>query len=413
MRSLYAVVIGLILISVCDVVLCTESDNAAIDELFADEDKPALLMLKTSEGAISAGLAIQTGYEFLPDADVDDQSSFVLPRARFFLDGFLFSKQIVFHLSGDAISGIRLQGRRFGPGSEKHSDNLDKDVPFLLDAAIIWDVPLIDARITIGRFVPAWGIMMSTRFTRLGAINYPLYLHGSIGSVGRFRNVGAQAEIDVVDWITVIGGIYNGGKNSWIDDNDAKDFLAGVHLNPIDGLNINASCFFAFPKIQNGVDSDGELFSKGVEQRVQPILEARYQDYGFDIILGGAADIVTRSSRDLRRDYVSFGFLGHLGYTIVGDWLQLFARFDVWEPNTVYKNDERFRLTVGPQFFLDGIHAQIRINYLYDYFGSVRSMCRNYIEAEACYEPGADAHKIAPSAKRNADTLMIYFAVDI
>jgi len=371
-------------------------------------EAPEIPIVESSYGSLRVGLIIQAGFEFLPDAREGDRNSFDLHRARLALEGHLISENLRYRFLGDATEGLAHKRRPGAPGGEMAPERPTADVPFLLDAAISWHVPVIGATITVGRFVPAWGLTMGARPTRLGAIAYPLYVYGAEGSIGRFRNVGLETQIRVIEFLAFEVGVVNGGRNSWGDTNDAKDFIAGILVEPAPGLRIRAASFFAFPQSIDGTRRDGTEIEDGTETHIQPIIEARYQDFGFDVILGGAASFVERHESDIRDDYYSMGGMAHFGYTLIGDWFQLFARAEFWDPEMGHSGDDQVRVTAGPQLFLEGIHSQIRVNYIYDRFGGAAAMCRSYLGV-----PGCTGTAEVTEAKRNASTVLLQVGVDI
>ena len=372
------------------------------------EPEQAIPLIDSGYGSLRLGVIVQAGFEFLPDARSGDRNSFELYRARLILDGHLLSENLRYLFAGDATEGLAGARRPGAPGGEMAPGSFGAEVPFLLDAKLVWRIPAIGATVSAGRFVPAWGLTMEARPTRLGAIGYPLYVYGAEGSIGRFRNVGLGAQIRVIDFLAFEAGIFNGGRNSWGDENDAKDVIAGLLIEPVAGMRIRASSFFAFPPATGATRSDGTAIDHGTETHIQPVIEARYQDYGFDVMLGGAASFVERHESDTRDDFYSMGGMVHFGYTLIGDWFQLFARGEVWDPDMGGTGDDQMRVTAGPQLFLEGIHSQIRINYIYDRFGSAAAMCRGYLGI-----PGCTGTSEITEAKRNASTVLLQVGVDI
>lgn len=373
-----------------------------------DEPEQAIPLIDSGYGSLRLGVILQAGFEFLPDARAGERNSFDLHHARLILDGHLLSENLRYLFSGDATEGLAGARRPGAPGGEMASDRPGSEVPFLLDAKIIWRIPAIGVTVSAGRFVPAWGLTMETRPTRLGAIGYPLYVYGAERSIGRFRNVGMDAQIRVIDFLAFEAGIFNGGRNSWGDRNDAKDVIAGILIEPLAGMRIRAASFFAFPPATGATRRDGSEIEGGTETHIQPVIEARYQDYGFDVMLGGAASFVERDEGDAREDFYSMGGMVHFGYTLIGDWFQLFARGELWDPDMGGTGDDQLRITAGPQLFLEGIHSQIRINYIYDRFGSAAAMCSVYLGV-----PGCTGTSEITEAKRNASTVLIQVGVDI
>jgi hypothetical protein len=402
-----------------------ETEIQPLDDPYADEAEPAVETVEEAEaepeeeptgipaiqasyGSMRIGAIIQAGFEFLPDARQDQRNTFDLSRARLRIDGHLLSESLTYLFVGDATEGLAGQRRNGAPGGEMTSDRPGYDVPFLLDAKITWKIDSIGAAFSAGRFVPAWGLTMPERPSRLGAISYPLYLYGGAGAPGRFRNAGFDAQFRIIDFLAFEAGVFNGGLNSWGDDNDAKDVIAGILLEPAPGLRLRAASFFSFPRAVGATREDGTAIEDGTETQIQPIIELRYQDYGLDLMLGGAASFVERHEQDVREDYYSAGGMAHVGYLLIGDWFQLFARGELWDPDVGGGGNDQLRITAGPQLFLESIHSQIRINYIYDRFGSDAAMCRVYLDAVDC----SDTSEI-PEAKRSGSTVLVQATIDI
>jgi hypothetical protein len=388
--------------------------EAAAEDDTAQPAADGVVVVESRAGSIALGAIVQVGYEYLPDEADGERNAFALHHAAIALEGALAAAGLSLELAGDAAAGVIPNGRRYGPGGEMRSE---EGVPFVTDAALTWRLPVIGAAIRIGRFVPSWGLSMPARPTRLGAVSYPLYVFGNAHSLGRFRNLGLEARVEVVDWLAVEGGVFNGGVNSFAEADDYKDVVAGLRLRPAPGLEIRAAAFFAFAASDLAVAqlAPGERAPTGAERRIQPILEASYRDHGFDVILGGALDIVHRADRDQRPDHRALGAMGHLGYMIVGDWLELFARVDIFDPSDRTGDDEQLRVTAGPQFHIEGLHGQIRLNYILDRFGGRRAMCETYLEEVGCSEalPGFEPGDVPSEAKRYASTLVLQLGVDL
>ena len=380
----------------------------------AADEADGVVLVRSRRGSIAVGAFAQAGYEYLPDESPGERNTFALHHAARVVEGTLESADLDLVVAGDAAAGLVPGARRYGPGGEMRST---EDVPFVTDAAITWRIPAIGASLTIGRFVPSWGLTMPERPTRLGAGGYPLYVHGNAASLGRFRNLGLEARADVVGWLSVIGGVYNGGVNSFADADDYKDVLAGISLRPARGLEIRAASFFAFEKSDLALAAlpEGERAPTTAERHIQPIAEARYRDHGLDLLVGGALDVVHRADRDPRGDLVAFGATGHVGYRVVGDWFELFARLDYFDPDAESGGDDQLRVTAGPRFLLDGDHGQIGVSYSLDRFGSRRAMCETYLEEVGCAAPlpGFEAGDVPDEAKRYASTVILQFGADL
>jgi hypothetical protein len=394
-----------------------EEEDPEEAEADAEEEEPppdrevddgVLPGLESEAGSLRVGVVIQTGFDLRPNQVEGKRNTFTLERARLRLGGHLGTEKLTYLLVGDAAAGVGLETRPGAPGSEVLPDDGEVEVPFLLDARLRFQIPKIGVSFAIGRFVPKWGLTMPERVTELGAVAYPLYVHGGVGSLGTFRSLGAEVELAVWKHLRAGGGIFNGGRNTWLDDNDRKDMVAFITVLPVAGLEIRASGLFAFPEVVGGVRDDGSEIERGQETRILPVLEARYRDYGFDVMAGAAGAIVTRHEDDTRENTNAVGVLGHLGYVIIGDWFQLMGRFEWWEPDEGESGDTQMRVTAGPQLRIEGIHAQLNINYIQDFFEGARGMCVSYLDLDSCLEG-----ELPAEAQESAATILVEFALDL
>ncbi len=383
-------------------------EDKTVEDNPKEKKKSALPIIETSAASMRIGFTIQAGFDFLPNQVEGKRNSFTLQRARLRLDGHVLSKNLSYLLEGDAMCGIDSGIRKGAPGSEVLPRDGDQEVPFLLDAVLTWTLPKIGLSFSIGRFIPKWGLTMTEKVSELGAVNYPIYVQGAPHSLGSFRNIGIDVELELRDYLRVGGSVLNGGVNTWLDDNDRKDMLVYFTITPIPGLEIRPAGLFAFPNVEDGVRRDESPIEKGQETHIMPTLEARYRDYGLDLMIGGALDVAFRHEDDEREDYMAIGFMGHVGYLLIGDWFQLMARAEWWEPDDNVQDDEQLRITVGPQVRLESIHAQLNINYVQDMFESEQAMCVTYLDQPAC-----DDLDGVPEAKKDASTILIQFVLDI
>ncbi|MDJ0766495.1 MAG: porin [Myxococcota bacterium] len=343
-----------------------------------------LEIASTDRVSLRFGFILQNGFDLMPNQVKGARNSFTLQRARLGISGHILSKHLRYYLQGDALSGFGVGKRTGAPGSEILPSRGSLDIPFLLDARIDWELPQVGVTFTVGRFIPRWGLIMPENVTALGAISYPLYVYGGMDALGDFRSVGAQANLAITGFMDIGGGIFNGGRNTWRDTNDMKDMLVYVSIRPILGLSFCAAARFAFPDTIGGIQWDQTELTGAIETRIIPVIEARYQEHKLDLFLGMAGAIVIRNERDTREDYESFGFVAHAGYLFIGDWFQLMARVESWEPSNKVIHDDQLRVTIGPQLFFNEHHAQLRINYIHDVFRDEGVMCEQYLGLNTC-----------------------------
>jgi hypothetical protein len=364
------------------------------------EDPTTSFSMEGDRGSLTLKLLIQGGLQVFPNQVEGERSSFALERAQISVLGHLISENFTYLVRGDGVSSMQSVSPTL-PGSENASGN-SGSVPFLLDALVRFQVPVVGLLITFGRFVPTFGLALGEDPDKLGQALYPLYLIGGRNAVGPFRDVGLEMQIRLGKTAFLGGGVFNGGFNMWKDDNDRKDFLAFFTLRPSAAFQLRASSLFKFRNVVNGFDQRERPIEHGVETHLSPCAEARYQNFGVDAMLGYAMDFTIRDDQDTRRDDKSMGAFAHFGYLLLGDLLELSAAFDWWDPSTSTPNDHRYRITIGPSVHLEMPRLSLRVSYIQDLFSDKASMCESYLGLSDCTTDEA-----IESSRKTASTLLL------
>lgn len=364
--------------------------------------KPLIPTISSNYASLTVGLILQTSFDAKFSNDEGDRYDFTFQRSRFIFKGHLIDENLKYAFQGDAFGGF----------SGTTEEGVDVPRPYMLDAKIMYTIPSLDTTITVGRFLPNWGLVMPSLVSRLGAINYPLYDLGATGYMGMWRQVGLNLGFDFGQ-VALDVGVFNGPVNNWTDDNDAKDVLVGVTYKPLKELNIRLSSMFGFPNHNmKGPDPDDPaetiVLDHWTDLEIKPNLELWYDDGSLTIMGGGAIryyayndDTDPTALPGGKDSYTSYGFFGHVGYKIIPE-VELFARGEYFDYNlpgaaSQKDHDERTRITAGPQFYLEGIHSQIRVNYFLD-----------------LYEKNAPTETLDENWSDKADhTVMVQFAVEI
>jgi hypothetical protein len=390
------------LISAVFAVLFDASSTSASEKPEADtakEDSTQAFSMEGDRGSLTLKLLVQGGLQVFPNQQEGGRTSFAIERAQIGLFGHLISENFTYLVLGDAASSMQSVSPTL-PGSETASGN-GGTVPFLLDALVRFRVPVISLLITFGRFIPSFGLAMGEDPDKLGQALYPLYLIGGKNALGPFRDVGLEMEIQLGKAVFLGGGVFNGGFNMWKDDNDRKDFLACFTIRPSAAFQLRASSLFKFRNVENGVDQLNEPIDHGVETHLTPSLEARYKNFGVDVMAGYAMDFTIRDDQDTRQDDQSMGAFGHLGYLFLGDLLELAAAFDWWDPSVTTPNDHRYRIIVGPAVHLETPRLSFRVSYIQDLFSDKASMCESYLGINDCTTDEAIA-----ASQKTASTIL-------
>jgi hypothetical protein len=355
----------------------------------------------TISAILQGGLAVRfDGSEIDRDADavVDDRDDayandhvdFTVDAARLILKGNLLSPNLTYVFQGDAAH----------PG-------------FLLDARMGFIVPEdegISTTISGGRFLPSFTLMLPRLSSRLETVRYPLYLFSTYGdsapSMQPFafpETIGRQVGLNITQRLTpmfqIDVGVFNGFQRTleaagWADENDLKDFFARVQVQPVDDLLLAVDYWLGFPVSLDRAVADDPSTPLDETHAASPFAVSAtdptwQNDTAHFLVVEAALTAVdglrvfgelAYSHQTLRTQDLSGGnpaetrvdALGgwvHVGWTFEGLFgagmdLELVGRFDVLDPDIHTPDNQMMRVTFGPQFFLEGLHSQVRLNYL-------------------------------------------------
>lgn len=311
----------------------------------------------------------------LDDAFINNHVDFQLQRARIILKGNLLSPNLTYAFQGDAT------------------------LPeFVLDAKMSYIIPEgegISTAFTVGRTLPPFTLILPRLVSRLDAINYPIYVFQAQGGARQpfatGNTVGRQVGLFVTQKLTSIFqldlGVFNGFQREvlaggWADENDLKDFFVRAQVKPIDGLLFAADFWAGFPASLN---SEGDLFPVAADDPTWEndsayfaVFEAEFTMVPGLKLMGEFAythqtvrTLDTTSGARSSADTDGIGGWFHAGYLFAdllgaGADFEVVARFDYWDADMDNDDNDALRLTVGPHFFLEGLHSQIRLNYLFN-----------------------------------------------
>ena len=324
------------------------------------------------------------------DAYANGHVDFTVDAARLVLKGNLLSPNLTYVFQGDAVV----------PG-------------FLLDARMGFILPEdegISTTISGGRFLPPFTLMLPRLSSRLETIRYPLYLFNTYGESAPARQpfafpetIGRQVGLNVTQRLTpmfqIDVGVFNGFQHTleaagWADENDLKDLFARVQVQPVDDLLLAVDYWLGFPvSLDRAVDDDPatpadetHAASPFAVSATDPtwqndtahflVVEAAFTAVDGLRVFGELAysrqtlrtqDLGGGNPAETRADALG-GWL-HVGWTFEGLFaagidLELVARFDMLDPDINTPDNQMMRVTFGPQLFLEGLHSQIRLNYL-------------------------------------------------
>ncbi|MDP8256887.1 MAG: hypothetical protein P9M14_14145 [Candidatus Alcyoniella australis] len=331
-------------------------------------------------GLLQGGLDYHIGDESLGQGALSGQAAavdrydlyeFVLRRARLNFGGQIVSNRVGYFAQLEFANEARL---------------LDAEMKFHY-------IP--DTTIRIGRFLPNFTIFMSRSASDLYLIEYPLMLSnpyagyygvlagaeapGWAASFAPWRQTGLAFAVRT-KYIDADVGVFNGADNGddLGDNNAGKDFqLSIAGKPPLRGMKIHAGLWYGMPLNRAASDaatSGGDfeekddtvaIFGGGVEYVADFGLRVFAEFYQRDWQNGdGDADPsnVTSSS--------AYGLVGYNLNPFTGVPVEFLARYDWFDPDTRNsddggKDDELAVITGGLNYYIEGNHAMLSINYIY------------------------------------------------
>lgn len=282
--------------------------------------------LAVGYGTLKIGGILQAGATYTMDTLQASQFRFQMRRARLLFWGEVVPDKVKYFIQTDAT--------------------LER---FLLDTKLqFFYIP--QTEVTIGRFLPNFTHYMPRSTARLDMINYPLF----VSQYAMWRQIGVQTTTKT-DYLDFNLGIFNGyPANSWTDYNDAKDLLGALAIKPVDFASLIGYGWLGKTEIDTlelAVNrfGGGLILSKELTEQMAVSLK------GEGVM--GQDDVTADSTIN------SMGFYGHLGFKPIPQ-VEVLGRFDSFDPNLDVDDDEETWITGGVNFFIDGEHAKISVNYV-------------------------------------------------
>jgi hypothetical protein len=325
------------------------------------------------------------------DVYANNHFDFSLQRARIILKGSLLSPNLTYVFQGDATLA-----------------------EFVLDARVGYVIPEgegISTTFSIGRFLPPFSLILPRLVSRLDAINYPLYLFtpwtagsafqpfASTNTTG--RQVGLLVTQKLTSYFQLDMGVFNGFQRvvqtgGWADENDLKDFFVRASTKPIDGLMFAVDYWLGLPASLDRAVVDDPTTPANETHAASPfalsatdptlqndtdhffLFEAEFTmveglklmgEFAYTHQTIRTADASLANPAETTVDGVGGWF--HAGYAFkdllgAGADFELIARFDYFDPNIDVGDNTMMRFTFGPHFLLEGLHSQLRLNYMFN-----------------------------------------------
>lgn len=317
--------------------------------------------VKVGKGTLKIGGILQAGFTMTledEDSEIFDfgpsfSNQFTLNRARFLFWGVIVPKKVKYFVQLDT-----------------------KLSPCFLDYKAQFFY-IEKTEITVGRFLPNFTLYMPVHTGKLEMINYPM----TATKYAVWRQVGIQTTTKT-DYVNFNLGIFNGyPANNWSDDNDAKDFLGRVEFKPrVENAKVTVGGFAwigsALPKFGGSTVHNPD--EKTLEMnRFGGFAKVDYEA-SEDVTVRFRGEFLVASTEKLNSadvdDVCSVdgqAFFVHLGVQPSPE-VEILARYDFHDPDTdmeyvknLSSDDEEAWLTVGVNYYLDGINSMFYLNFIH------------------------------------------------
>lgn len=305
--------------------------------------------IKIGKGTLKMGGILQAGYTYnLEDSAGFD--SFTLNRARFLFWGNIVPDKVKYFVQLDHRGSVSV---------------LDYKAQFFY---------IQKTEIAIGRFLPNFTLYMPYSTAKLEMINYPL----TTQRFATWRQVGIQTTTKT-EYVDFNLGVFNGADqtNNFSDNNDAKDFLLRADIKP--PIEKGKIQFGGYAWIGSALPTfGGTTFTEETlkNNRFGGFAKVDYEATE-DVTVKFRGEFLMASTDELfDADIDSVctidgqAFFIHLGVQPCPKG-ELLVRYDSFDPDTdqsyeagVSADDEIGWLTIGANYYLEGLNSMFYLNYI-------------------------------------------------
>lgn len=315
-----------------------------------------LAEVKVGKGTLKIGGILQAGFTFnMEDEDVNKfANSFTLNRARFLFWGTIVPDKVKYFVQLDT----KLQ-------------------PCFLDYKAQFFY-IEKTEITVGRFLPNFTLYMPAHTGMLEMINYPF----TSTKYAMWRQIGIQSTTKT-DYVNFNLGVFNGypaNNPGFTDDNDAKDFLGRVEFKPpVENAKVTFGGFAwigsALPKfggvaVHNPDEKTLEMNRFGGFGKVDYKADNVTVKFRGEFLMASTEKLDSPDVEDVC-SVDGQAFFAHLGIQ-PSPKVEFLARYDFHDPDKDMEfvkdesdDDEESWLTVGVNYYIDGINAMFYVNFIH------------------------------------------------
>ncbi len=236
--------------------------------------------------------------------------------------------------------------------------------------------------ITVGRFLPNFTLYQPYSTAKLEMINYPL----TTSMFATWRQVGIQTTT-ITEYVDFNLGIFNGADqtNNTGDNNDAKDFLIRADVKPpLEKANLRFGGYawlgMALPTYGTttfpGETVERNRFGGYIRQDCKATEKLTLKFRG-EFLMASTEEVY---SLDTTNNVITIdetcttdaqAFFAHVGIQ-PDPRFEFLARYDSYDPDTdvsyeagVSADDKTSWLTLGANYYLEGLNSMFYLNYIH------------------------------------------------
>jgi phosphate-selective porin len=300
---------------------------------------------------LNIGAILQAGYTYHME-DTLNVDGFWMKRARLLFSGTIIPDKVKFFVQTDVTNDFSI---------------LDYKARFFY-------IP--QTEIAFGRFLPNYTLYMPVSTAKLEMINYPV----TTSAFATWRQVGIQTttKTEYVDFNLGLfngGDVIVGGENNMVDNNDAKDFLLRADFKvPLEGAKCRVGGYTWMGSAPaTGFPEDETLGNNrygGFAKLDYPINEMTLKIRGEFVMAS-----TDWGDPDDPVEWKTQAYFAHAGLQVCPK-IEVLARYEGIDPDTENDNDEHpgseddgmSCFTIGLNYYLDGLHSMIYLNYIHQMY---------------------------------------------
>jgi len=279
-------------------------------------------------GTLKVGGVLQSTFTYNLDT-LEVQTQFAVRKSIFLFWGTILQDNVKYFVKGGGMTS-----------------------PYIIETKLMFDNYIPMTSIAIGRYLPNFTYYMSRNCAMLDLIEYPLLVQG----YAMWQQIGVQTTT-TTDFLNFSLGIFNGyPAKSISEDNHAKDVLIPATVKPpVDFIKFFGYGWFGNMLMADTVDlaknriGGGAIVNYPLNEQMTVSLQGEY-------VMGTDEGVGVN-------DLKSAGYYGQLSFK-TNPQIEFLGRYDGFDSNTGVDGNAISWITGGMNYFIDGEHAKISLNYI-------------------------------------------------